>query len=308
MALKKIALLLLVPVVALAAYGISGCVHGEHDDTPLTIMTTSLPPGMSGSAYSYTLEAIGGKIPYTWSIEAGGATLPPGLYLSESGNLSGTPTTDGSYSFTMVVTDSDKDVRIATKNLTIVIYPLGEVTITSATVGPVYVTQALESQLQAVGGVTPYLWSIVLPATQLAPGLYLSDSGNITGTPTKKGVYTVEVRVDEQGATFDTRNITTTVYDPQEELSITTTSPLPDWDRTTSYSLTLDSSGGGTSHEWDFETGSAPRPGDLALSLQGDLTGSAYSPVKGEYSFSVQVTDAADPPATVTKIFKITVK
>ena len=47
----------------------------------------------------------GGTSPFTWSVSAG--TLPPGLTLGAStGLLSGTPTTAGSYSFTVKVTDS----------------------------------------------------------------------------------------------------------------------------------------------------------------------------------------------------------
>ena len=49
--------------------------------TPLSITTTSLPPGSIGQAYSQQVQTIGGIAPLTWSISAG--TLPPGLNLNQ---------------------------------------------------------------------------------------------------------------------------------------------------------------------------------------------------------------------------------
>ena len=70
----------------------------------LTITTTSLPNGTVNVAYSATLSASGGRPPYTWTLVSG--ELPPGLSLSSDGTVSGTPTTVGSYTFTMQVQDS----------------------------------------------------------------------------------------------------------------------------------------------------------------------------------------------------------
>jgi hypothetical protein len=50
-----------------------------------SVMT--LPPGMVGQSYVYTLHATGGTPPYTY--HAG--SLPPGITISPSGQLSGTP-------------------------------------------------------------------------------------------------------------------------------------------------------------------------------------------------------------------------
>ena len=209
----------------------------------------------------------------------------------------------------MVVTDSDNNPRSATKNFTIIIYPEDEVSITTAALAPGYVSEAYEGQMQAVGGVEPYTWSIVGPATELAPGLYLSESGLITGTPTAPGITVVEVRVDDNVGDFDTRNVTVTIYEPQEDLAILTGTYLPDRTLVVSepylsgYSLTA--IGGVVPYTWEVEVGSAPIiDAGLALSSNGVLT-SAGSPSAGEHSFSVKVTDGVG--TVVYKIFIVKV-
>lgn len=74
---------------------------------PLTVTTSTLANGTIGSSYSQTLQASGGTSPYSWSIVSGLGNLPPGLGLNaSSGVISGTPTTTGTYNFTVRVTDS----------------------------------------------------------------------------------------------------------------------------------------------------------------------------------------------------------
>jgi hypothetical protein len=74
---------------------------------PLVITSGSCcPAGTVGTAYHVNFFADGGVQPYTWSIPSG--QLPPGLVLAASppAGLSGTPTTAGTYTFTVAVTDS----------------------------------------------------------------------------------------------------------------------------------------------------------------------------------------------------------
>jgi len=54
--------------------------------------------------FSFTMTASGGKPPFSWTVSAG--ALPPGLTIAIStGVISGTPTTAGSYSYTITVVD-----------------------------------------------------------------------------------------------------------------------------------------------------------------------------------------------------------
>jgi hypothetical protein len=68
----------------------------------VVVSPASLPAGTSGTAYSQTISAapVGGN--YTF---AASGSLPPGLTLNPStGSLSGTPTANGSFTFTMTAT------------------------------------------------------------------------------------------------------------------------------------------------------------------------------------------------------------
>ena len=72
---------------------------------PLVITTLSncCPAETVGTAYSVHFFADGGVQPFAWSLAAG--QFPPGLQLDPSGLLSGTPTTAGTFTFTVRVTD-----------------------------------------------------------------------------------------------------------------------------------------------------------------------------------------------------------
>ena len=72
-------------------------------DAAPTITTDTLPDGKVGEAYSQTLTATG-TAPITWSIDSG---LPAGLSLNaDTGEISGTPTADGTAKFTVKATNS----------------------------------------------------------------------------------------------------------------------------------------------------------------------------------------------------------
>jgi len=87
------------------------------------ITTEFLNYGTVNEAYpSATLSATGGRSPYTWAVTSG--SLPAGLALNAgTGEISGTPTTAGTSSFTVRVTDAGS--RTASKTLSIAINPAG---------------------------------------------------------------------------------------------------------------------------------------------------------------------------------------
>jgi subtilisin-like proprotein convertase family protein len=71
---------------------------------PITINPQTLPEGRVGTAYSQALTASGGVNPLSFA-SAGG--LPAGLTLSSAGLFSGTPSQQGSFTFSVIVTDAN---------------------------------------------------------------------------------------------------------------------------------------------------------------------------------------------------------
>jgi len=99
-------------LVAISILICAGC-----GNTDLTVSTKTLPAATVGTAYSQTLTAVGGTTPYTWSITSG--ALPTGLTLSTPGVISGTPSTAGTSTFTVNVSDASNPVSSTTQSLTI---------------------------------------------------------------------------------------------------------------------------------------------------------------------------------------------
>lgn len=94
---------------------------------PYTITTPpTLPSGSVGQAYSVTLMATGGDpLPggttLLW-LESGGQ-LPPGVTLSLGGELSGTPTVQGTYSFEVRVQDPKLQLLAVVRTFTLEVGP-----------------------------------------------------------------------------------------------------------------------------------------------------------------------------------------
>ena len=150
---------------------------------PVIISPPTLPGGSQNAPYSVQLQAVDGFPPYTFSLqccslrrtflpyEKGG--LPPGLGLSSSGLISGTPTTQGDFPFTVLVMDSDEQITPQTFSINIT-PPNNNLTVVSLNlpaatqyVPYVYNGNPGPFQMLAFGGVgPPYRWSITgLPAT-----------------------------------------------------------------------------------------------------------------------------------------------
>jgi putative Ig domain-containing protein len=77
---------------------------------PQLVISASGPLGSAevGNPYSASLTATGGAGTYAWSPASG--TLPPGLSLKVSGQISGTPAATGKFVFTVRVTSGPQQV------------------------------------------------------------------------------------------------------------------------------------------------------------------------------------------------------
>ena len=183
---------------------------------PLVISPAALPAAVINVAYSATLTSTGGQGPFIWALASG--TLPAGLTISRGGVISGTPTTLGSTTFKVSVTDSQTPTAaddIATK--TIAVNQPVSITTSSLTAG--VVTIPYTASLTASGGVPPYTWSIT--SGSLPAGLTLSSSGFISGTPTTQETQSFTVQVTDSQTVPGTAsaNLSLTINGPTGRLN-----------------------------------------------------------------------------------------
>lgn len=68
--------------------------------TVAVVLTVSLSGATVGVPYAETLQAAGSTGNYYWVL-SGTSSLPPGLTLNPNGQITGTPTTVGTYGFTV---------------------------------------------------------------------------------------------------------------------------------------------------------------------------------------------------------------
>ena len=253
---------------------------------PLSVSTSSLPKGAVGAAYSVSLTATGGTPPYQWALASG--ALPAGLTLAPGGTISGTPSAAANAAAISVrVTDSGSPALSSLRTLSVAITPALLVTTASLPTGEVGVPYA--AALSASGGTAPYHWSIASGA--LAPGLSLSESGAISGTPT--GSFTApvafEVRDSSSPAMSRTATLPMTV---NAALAVTTTS-LTSALIGKPYQARLTASGGTPPLTWSLTAGVLPAGLTLTPST-GTISGTPTALVSSD-PLTFTVTDSSHP-------------
>jgi uncharacterized protein (TIGR03437 family) len=184
----------------------------------LGLTTTSpLPDGSTTSTYSASFAAAGGTPPYMF-VASG---LPAGLSLSASGFLTGSVKQPTTASFTVQVTDKAGLTTSANYNLTI--KAAGALTLSAPSLADGTVKVPYSATLSASGGNPPYTWSI--QSGSLPPGISLSSTGVLSGTPTGFGTSSFTVQaIDGSGATVSA-GVSIKINPPA--FKITTLSPLP---------------------------------------------------------------------------------
>ena len=211
--------------------GTSGRVFGNTEKNPseqdnpddpiveaVSIATSFLPDGVLGDSYYASLEASG-TAPITWALTSG--NLPAGLTLNSAGSISGTPTQEGTFSFTLQASNSStsdsrafsiwvRDDRVA-PTIT-----------TSSYLGSYSVGDLVSIQLYAIG-TEPITWSAqdgTMPA-----GLSLNSSGLLSGTLTTAGTFSFTIRATNAKGSYDSW-FTMDVVSPRIEID--NDSPLYD--------------------------------------------------------------------------------
>ena len=258
---------------------------------PLQLLTLSLPSGVVGVAYSTTLQANQGAGGYVFSLTNG--TLPAGLQFSAAGIISGTPTAFGASQFTVQVADSAQSTVSRTFTLTIAPAPL------QITTGPLANTQIntpVSVQFAGTGGIPPYTF---VEFGTLPAGVSFSNTGLLSGTPTKTGSFPFTVFLNDTTQASARQNYTLNVALPG--LLITPPSPLPAGQINVPYTTPLSATGGVGSPFFWSATG---LPNGLTIANNSGLI-AGIPRAAGTFSVAVTVSDSAG--ATDTQTYALTI-
>lgn len=248
------------------------------------ITTAAVEDAYVGEAFSISFAGTGGRLPYAWSVESG--TLPEGLVLSQNGNLTGTPISAGSAPLVFQLTDANG--RTATRALVLRV-------LAPASIGPEelpdpYVGTSYQAQLSATGGLAPV--TFVLSGGTLPPGLTLSSSGSLSGTPGSPGPASFQVTATDANGVSSHRTFAVIVRSPPA----VDTTELPVAYVNALYLQTLQASAGRTPYTWSLSAGALP----AGLSLDGQTGAISGTPTGevGTATFTVRLTDANGVSAT----------
>ena len=176
-----------------------------------------LPDGRVGSNYSQTISASGGTAPYTFTVTSG--SLPGGLDLSGAGSLSGAPTNQGNFNFTITATDSNGYFGSLAYTLFVACpaIALSPTNLPDAVAGTAY-----GLSLAASGGLAPYTFA--LAAGALPGGLTLSAAGDLSGSPTNSGPFNFTVTATDADGCVGGQAYALTVFSPASDFTYTTNS------------------------------------------------------------------------------------
>ncbi len=283
------------PVVSMVSFG------------ALRVVTTGndIPDGRVGVPYTLQLRAQGGLFPsgdnpqYYW-VRTYGKFAEGLTFDSVRGVLEGTPVQSGTFTVGLVVvpyhgappTEADIAAGVAYTLVTTVApatAPVAPLRITTETLPDATAGRVYQVALSAEGGRTPYQFRST-SARFPVPGLQLSSSGAITGTPTAPGTYNVSISLQAGAGDAEAQTVNKVysirVVAGTSPLAINT-SLLPDGQVGVDYTANLQASGGAGSYVWSST--SASRPGGLTLSASGALSGRPTQ--SGTYTMRVTVRD-----------------
>lgn len=244
------------------------------------VQPSTIPLG--GTTY-INVTATGGSTPYTYSYTG----LPPGCASNSTDTLLCVPTTPGTYSLAVTVTDaSGRTATSKMANLTVTA-PAGYPSIYSFTASPSTITLGGTSYINVnvTGDFPPYSYSY----SGLPTGCMSSDTNKLACVPTETGTFPLMVTVtDSANHSISSSAATLTVNAVVSVPTITAFSASPqDVSVNQSTTFTVVVSGGVTPYSYFYSN----LPTGCSTSNATTLT---CVPTKaGSYAVTVIVTDAA---------------
>lgn len=254
----------------------------------LQITTGNLPSATEGAAYSATFASSGGGS-LSWTVSAG--SLPAGLSLGSNGVLSGTPTSAGSYTFTVRV---DGGGRSTSRQFELVV--VQKLTATGPADQTWEVGRPLQIAVDAKGGIPGYSWQVT--GTLPAHTGFVGDKGNgatsfVRGVPAEAGTFSIVLTVTDAAGARAEVTLTLTVAPKLQIRTFGVGRAVAG----KHYRLVLVSSGGVGDARWTLAAGALP-PGLVLDSATGVISGKARH--AGRFRFTVGVTDSLGAKAAMT--------
>lgn len=262
-------------------------------DTALSLVDGTLPNGVLGTAYSSsaTLAVTGGVPPYSWTVTG----LPPGVSLDTnttgaSRNFVGTPTTTGTYTVDVSVTDAAGSNAV-TGTRTISIVPALSLSIAGLPT-KAYTYLGYVGSATASGGNAPITFS----ATGLPSGMTMSTAGALSGSPTAAGTSTVTVTATDavgytQQSSFGLQSIAAIAPDLTNVPTGLATGEL--------YTGSVTATGGVAPYTYTIRNVNGALPGFVNLDPStGVFSTATPATVDGAYDLEITVADSDGKSAT----------
>jgi uncharacterized protein with beta-barrel porin domain len=258
----------------------------------IIVSPTTLSNLTVGTAFSNTLSASGGTAPYTFTITSG--TLPTGATLSTGGILSGTPTSAGTYNFTVTGTDANNTTGSRAYSVTVSSNP--------PVAGAVSTTVAANSSANPItlnlsGGAA----TSVAVSSAPSHGSATASGTSIIYTPTAgySGADSFTYTATNASGTSSPATVSLTVSAPTLSVAPAT---LGAGTSGSAYSATLSATGGSAPYSYAITSGSLPAGLSLNTST-GVISGTPTT--DGTSNLTVTVTDANG--ATGSQPYSITI-
>jgi hypothetical protein len=281
--------------------------NGPCPETPGNGALLRCPTAYVGQAYEVQIESEEGSgcVPYVW-YEIVNSSLPAGLSMSREGVISGVPTggpglgrfwvwnhdltaAQGGPSWCQREDRSEREFSIPVDPGLAIVNP----SVKPGSVGEPYSETLTAKRVDTLNPVTgpdvQASWS--LQSGSLPPGVTLSPTGALAGTPTAEGSFQFVVKA-QNGSTSDTETYTLAVRQPVSVKSSFATARAEVGVR---FAATATATGGTGACTWTLASGALPA-GLVLNAASGAVAGSPQS--AGNFAFALTATDAEGRVAT----------